>query len=147
MGENPVSFQILLLLAEKQMANEADLLAALMQEGSVQIVRDRTEALLHLREERRCRTLVIAHLRATLTDGDSLAGYLDFLHSYTEARKHSPLALLILDPPLAEWPNERRGGWGDLVAGYLRVNPDETLDTDLLLTFVRRIRTEAFKTE
>jgi hypothetical protein len=147
MDENPISFQIRLLLAEKQVANEVDLLTALMQEGDVQIVRNYADALRCLPDEHKCRTLVIADWRTTLTDADSLADYLEFLQAYAEAREHHPLALLILDPPLAEQPNEWRGGWGDLVAGYLRVNPDQTIDTELLLTLVRRIRAEAFETE
>lgn len=144
MANLPADLRILLLAEKDRLVNEAEVVATLAAEGRTELVRNQAMLFERLSAEKRTPTLVIADLHSTLTSTDSLDGYRDFVGAYHAASRHQPLALLMLNPPLDEWPGGSCIGWADLVTGYLTVRAEEPVDVTLLQQFVRRIRQESF---
>lgn len=120
------------------------MVAVLAAEGHVELVQDRAAILACLRAAETVPTLLIADLTSTLTREDSLDGYREFVSAYHAARSYRALALLILNPPAAEWPGGTCIGWAALIDAYLTIGAGEPVDVALLAQFVRRIREECF---
>jgi DNA-binding response OmpR family regulator len=74
-------------------------------------------------------TVVVCHLRSTLSDPQDISGYIRFLTDYHERRQSADSRLLVITPRFEEGP-DRMVGYAALVDAYLTepFTPDDLIE-------------------